>query len=92
MRNNVFNIKGNIVFTSKHKEIELREGDDSPDFVHAFNGHAPAGDVEGQIIYVNYGRVEDLQELEAMGESVEGKICFARLIYFLSNMFQFCIL
>ncbi len=34
--------------------------------------------MEGQLVYVNYGRVEDLAELEDMGISVEGKICFAR--------------
>ena len=53
-------------FTSKHKEVELREGDDHKDFVHAFNGYAPAGDVEvdiSDVVYTHYTRVEDLQEL-----------------------------
>ena len=53
-------------FESKHKEVELREGDDHKDFVHAFNGYAPAGDVEvdiADVVYTHYTRVEDLQEL-----------------------------
>ena len=70
---------GQVQFTSKHKEEELREGDDHPDFVHAFNGYAPAGDVTGELVYVNYGRVEDFQKLrDDLGVSVEGKICIAR--------------
>ena len=57
---------GEVQFTSKHKEVELREGDDHKDFVHAFNGYAPAGDVEvdiADVVYTHYARVEDLQEL-----------------------------
>ena len=70
---------GQVQFTSKHKEEELRAGDDNPNFVHAFNGYAPPGEVTGQLVYVNYARVEDLRRLEdELGVSVEGKICFAR--------------
>ena len=70
---------GAVKFTSKHKEEELREGDDHPDFVHGFNGYAPAGDITGDLIYVNYGRVEDMQRLrDDFGISVEGKVCIAR--------------
>lgn len=71
---------GTIKFTSKHKEEEIRKGDDHPNFVHAFNAYAPAGDVEGQLVYVNYGRIEDLKELEDLaGEDfLKGKICIAR--------------
>ncbi len=53
--------RGRVQFTSLHKEEELREGDDSPDFIHAFNGYAPAGDVTGDMVYVNFARVEDLR-------------------------------
>ena len=72
---------GKVRFTSKHKEVEVREGDDNPDFVHAFNGYAPAGDIEvpvSDIVYTHYTRVEDLQALEDIGISVKGKICLAR--------------
>ncbi len=53
--------RGRVQFTSLHKEEELRKGDDSPDFIHAFNGYAPAGDVTGDMVYVNFARVEDLR-------------------------------
>ena len=52
--------------------MELREGDDHADFVHAFNGYAPAADVEvdiADLVYTHYTRVEDLQEL---GEELKG--------------------
>lgn len=55
--------RGQVKFTSKHKEEELRPGDDHPKFVHAFNGYSPAGDVTGEVVYVNYGRLQDFDEL-----------------------------
>ena len=71
---------GNTRFTSQHKEKELRKGDDHPDFVHAFNAFSPAGTVEGDLVFVNYGRIEDFQQLEDLGyeEIIKGKICIAR--------------
>ncbi len=72
---------GNIQFTSAHKEAEVRQGDDHPDFVHAFNGYAPAADLEvnlKDLVFVHYGTVEDMRQLEDMGISVKGKICIAR--------------
>jgi N-acetylated-alpha-linked acidic dipeptidase len=72
---------GNVRFTSKHKEKELREGDDHKDFIHAFNGYAPASDLDinlSDVVYTHFARVEDLQKLEEMGISLEGKICLAR--------------
>ena len=54
--------------------MELREGDDHADFVHAFNGYAPAADVEvdiADLVYTHYTRVEDLQELGEIKDSAE---------------------
>ena len=48
-------------FTSRHKEDVLLPEDADPDFIHSFNGYAPAGDVTGDLVYVNYGRVEDIE-------------------------------
>ncbi|XP_068220182.1 N-acetylated-alpha-linked acidic dipeptidase 2-like [Palaemon carinicauda] len=71
-----------VVFTSKFKEVEVREGDDSPDFVHAFTGYSPAGDVKTspgiRVVYVNYGRVEDFDKLKELGIDVAGHIVMAR--------------
>ena len=44
-------------FESKHKEDVLRPEDAHENFIHAFNAYAPAGDVTGELVYVNYGRL-----------------------------------
>ena len=42
------------------------------------NGHSGAGDVKGDIVYVNYGLIEDYAQLDSLGISVRGKIAVAR--------------
>jgi N-acetylated-alpha-linked acidic dipeptidase len=46
--------------------------------VTAFNGYGAAGDVSGDVVYVNYGLIEDYAQLDSMGVSVKGKIAVAR--------------
>ncbi|XP_068244911.1 LOW QUALITY PROTEIN: N-acetylated-alpha-linked acidic dipeptidase 2-like [Palaemon carinicauda] len=73
---------GNIVFRSKFKEEVLHEGDDDPEFVHAFSAYTPSGDVKTApgigVVYVNYGRVEDFDKLKELGIDVTGHIVMAR--------------
>ena len=69
---------GQKIFESKHKEVELKEGDGHPEFVDAFNAYTPAATIEGDLVYVHYARVEDLRELKNLNMTVEGKICMAR--------------
>jgi N-acetylated-alpha-linked acidic dipeptidase len=42
------------------------------------NGYSAAGDVTGEVVYVNYGLVEDYLRLDSLGVSVAGKIVLAR--------------
>ncbi len=42
------------------------------------NGHSGTGDVTGDVVYVNYGLIEDYAQLDSMGISVKGKIAVAR--------------
>ena len=42
------------------------------------NGYSAAGDVTGEVVYVNYGLVEDYLKLDSLGVSVNGKIAVAR--------------
>lgn len=42
------------------------------------NGYSGAGDVSGEIVYVNYGLIEDYARLASLGVSVRGKIAVAR--------------
>lgn len=42
------------------------------------NGYSGQGDVTGEVVYVNYGLIEDYAQLDSMGVSVAGKIVVAR--------------
>jgi N-acetylated-alpha-linked acidic dipeptidase len=66
-------------------ELNLQEGPIAEDTtsvafpqVIAFNGYGAAGDVRGEVVYVNYGLIEDYAQLDSMGVSVKGKIAIAR--------------
>ncbi|MCC7418236.1 MAG: M28 family peptidase [Acidobacteria bacterium] len=57
---------------------------EDPDSAHtkgalpAFAAYVGSGDVEGELVYVNYGRIEDYRLLDRMGVSLKGKIAIAR--------------
>jgi N-acetylated-alpha-linked acidic dipeptidase len=42
------------------------------------NGYSAAGDAGGEVVYVNYGLIEDYARLAALGVSVEGRVVIAR--------------
>jgi len=42
------------------------------------NGYSGTGSVTAQVVYVNYGLIEDYAQLDSMGVSVKGKIAVAR--------------
>jgi N-acetylated-alpha-linked acidic dipeptidase len=42
------------------------------------NGYSGAGDVSGEVVYVNYGLIEDYARLDSLGVSVRGKVVIAR--------------
>ncbi|WP_028784021.1 M28 family peptidase [Thalassobacillus devorans] len=46
--------------------------------VTGYNAYSAAGEIEAEIVYANYGRPEDFEELEKRGISVKGKIVIAR--------------
>ena len=62
----------------KTKEDPLPWQNDFDTIVPAYNAYSPAGDVTGDVVYVNYGVPEDYAKLAEMGISVEGKIAIAR--------------
>ena len=66
-------------------ELNLQEGPIPEDTtsvsfpqVIPFNGYGAAGDVRGEVVYVNYGLIEEYAQLDSMGVSVRGKIAIAR--------------
>ena len=42
------------------------------------NGYSGAGDVTADVVYVNYGLIEDYARLDSLGVSVRGKVVLAR--------------
>ena len=42
------------------------------------NGYSGQGDVSGDVVYVNYGLIEDYAKLDSLGISVKGRIAVAR--------------
>ena len=42
------------------------------------NGYSGQGDATGEVVYVNYGLIEDYAHLDSVGVSVKGKIAIAR--------------
>jgi N-acetylated-alpha-linked acidic dipeptidase len=66
-------------------ELSLPEGpiaEDTTSFsfpqLLTFNGYGAAGDATGDVVYVNYGLIEDYKTLDSLGISVKGKIAIAR--------------
>lgn len=66
-------------------ELSLAEGPIAEDTtstsypqILTFNGYGAAGDATGDVVYVNYGLVEDYKTLDSLGISVKGKIAIAR--------------
>lgn len=67
------------------QELPLSEGSIAEDTtsysysqIPTFNGYGAAGDVTGEVVYVNYGLIEDYKTLDSLGISVRGKIAIAR--------------
>ncbi len=42
------------------------------------NGYSGEGDASGDVVYANYGLIEDYAQLDSMGISVKGKVVIAR--------------
>lgn len=66
-------------------ELSLPEGpiaEDTTSYSYpqilTFNGYGAAGDVTAEVVYVNYGLIEDYKTLDSLGVSVKGKIAIAR--------------
>lgn len=48
------------------------------DYVPAWHGLSRGGEVEGELLYVNYGTKEDYEDVLAKGGNLTGKIVLAR--------------
>ncbi|MFZ1013703.1 MAG: glutamate carboxypeptidase, partial [Terracidiphilus sp.] len=53
-------------------------GQDDPRVVMPFNGSSGSGDVTGEVVYANYGRLEDFDQLASEHIDLHGKIVIVR--------------
>jgi N-acetylated-alpha-linked acidic dipeptidase len=60
------------------RALDLREPGTGRVQVPAFNGYTGDGDVTAEVVYVNYGLIDDYKTLDSLGVSIRGKIAVAR--------------
>src|SRR6185436_3533958 len=67
-------------YSAQLKEPPIPDDQDSSDSgqLPTYNAYSADGDVTAQLVYVNYGRPEDYEELAKMKVDVKGKIVIAR--------------
>ncbi len=51
---------------------------DDPRVITPFNAMSPSGDVEGEVVYANYGSPEDFKKLDQLKVDVRGKMVLVR--------------
>ncbi len=69
---------GGFVATLVEPPLAQDKDSDDPHQLPTFNAYSADGDVEGDLVYVNYGVPEDYAVLDSLGISVKGKIVIAR--------------
>ncbi|HSR52046.1 MAG TPA: M28 family metallopeptidase [Acidobacteriota bacterium] len=62
----------------EEKGYELDKDSFSRDVILPYHAYSPSGQVEGEVVYVNYGLPDDYAALRQMGVDVRGKIVLAR--------------
>ena len=60
------------------EHVEGDPFDKDPRVVMAFNGSSGSGDLTGEVVYANYGRLEDYDELAKQHIDLHGKIVIVR--------------
>jgi N-acetylated-alpha-linked acidic dipeptidase len=67
--------------TPEHVDPKAYGGDpgqNDPRILPAFNGSSPSGDVTADVVYANYGTLDDFKKLTELGISVKGKIVLVK--------------
>ncbi|KAG6546798.1 hypothetical protein Mapa_011744 [Marchantia paleacea] len=50
----------------------------NPKVIPPFHGYSPSGNVTGEVVYANYGTLDDFDQLRKMGIKINGSIILAR--------------
>lgn len=67
-----------IIYYSLFSRQILRKDEEKAKDLPFFLGFSPSGVVERDVVYANFGTVDDFRKLKAMGVSVENKIVLVR--------------
>jgi N-acetylated-alpha-linked acidic dipeptidase len=79
VRVEAFDANGRQLMTGPTREhVEGDAFQDNPQVVMPFNSSSASGDVTGEVVYANYGRPEDFDELAAQHIDLHGKIVICR--------------
>jgi N-acetylated-alpha-linked acidic dipeptidase len=74
-----YDASGKLLMSGPTREhVEGDPGQDDPRVVMPFNGSSGSGDVTGEVVYANYGRLEDFDLLAAQHIDLHGKIVLVR--------------
>jgi N-acetylated-alpha-linked acidic dipeptidase len=79
VRVDAFDAAGHTLITGPTREhVAVDPYQDDPRVVMPFNGSSGSGDVAGDVVYANYGRLEDFDLLAAQHVDLHGKIVICR--------------
>jgi N-acetylated-alpha-linked acidic dipeptidase len=79
VRMEAFDANGKLLISGPTREhVDGDPGQDDPRVVMPFNGSSGSGDVTGDVVYANYGRLEDFDQLAAQHIDLHGKIVLVR--------------
>jgi N-acetylated-alpha-linked acidic dipeptidase len=79
VRVEAYDAAGRRLMTGPTREhVKGDAGQDDPRVVMPFNGSSGSGNVTGEVVYANYGRREDFDELAAQHVDLRGKIVLCR--------------
>jgi N-acetylated-alpha-linked acidic dipeptidase len=79
VRIEAFDAGGKLLISGPTREhVNSDPGQDDPRVVMPFNGSSGSGDVTAEVVYANYGRLEDFDQLAAQHVDLHGKIVLVR--------------
>jgi N-acetylated-alpha-linked acidic dipeptidase len=79
VRMEAFDPSGKLLISGPTREhVDGDPGQDDPRVVMPFNGSSGSGDVTGEVVYANYGRLEDFDQLATQHVDLHGKIVLVR--------------
>jgi N-acetylated-alpha-linked acidic dipeptidase len=79
VRMEAFGAGGKLLIRGPTREhVDDDPGQDDPRVVMPFNGSSGSGDVTGEVVYANYGTLEDFDQLASQHVDLHGKIVLVR--------------